>query len=97
MTYFVNSLEREKILPMIADLNQVRLTKMAGRRFQEGVLVFANPADQKSNVKAFTYKCSLQDCSERQRLLVEIGIIKRSETLSQVTHFKPAFFLRARG
>jgi len=44
-----------------------------------------------------TYKCSLQDCSERQRLLVEIGIIKRSETLLQVTHLKPAFLLQARG
>jgi hypothetical protein len=44
---------------MITDSNQACMAKMIGRRVQEEVLFFPNPAGQKSHVKAFTYKsCS---------------------------------------
>jgi hypothetical protein len=47
---------QEKGALVITNSNQVYFAKVLGREVQEEVLFFPNPADQKSHVKAFTYK-----------------------------------------
>jgi hypothetical protein len=64
-------------IPMITNRNQALFAKMSSCGLQEEVLFFPNPAGQKSRVKAFTYKSSVQGNSGDWRLLTEMFINKK--------------------